>query len=541
MDLEQGFQLGDLGGVLKRRGLRMAAIAAGTFLLFVFIAAVLPNRYESYATILVEPQTISKELVDSGIPSEDLFNRLHLIQMQIMSRARLSRIIDELHLYPEDAKRKTREEVIDEMRDDISVAPVLPELETEANAAAGVRASSVAINTFQLVFRYPNAEVAAQVANHLASDFIDQHIKERVEVSGDTSEFMDAQLSSLSKRIKDVEQKIAAVKGANAGRLPEDLDSNQHILQRLEEAYRDARKELAIAASDKAFYHQQLLSGTMSENYSYQNRMTPARRLEDLQAQLSQGLARGFTEKHPDIIRTRREIEDVKKEIDQGTEGGGVNIAQQNAQAEEQRAGLRVAAAKQEAERLKGQIEATEQQIAATPHVAEQLASLEIEHDHLFKSYQEYSAKNLEATVAASMERRQKGEQFRVLEAAYPAPEPTSPNRVLIMALGLILGIAFGGGAGLLEEATDSSFHTPKRLQEELRIPVLTSIPDVVLASDATLRRHRLVRATAIAAGATLFMLGISAVGYWWVNIRGENAASVSASQSVEVSGARAQ
>jgi hypothetical protein len=35
-----------------------------------------------------------------------------------------------------------------------------------------------------------------------------------------------------------------------------------------------------------------------------------------------------------------------------------------------------------------------------------------------------------EAQVQAQLERRQLGEQFRVLEAAFKAPEPSAPNRV---------------------------------------------------------------------------------------------------------------
>ena len=61
--------------------------------------------------------------------------------------------------------------------------------------------------------------------------------------------------------------------------------------------------------------------------------------------------------------------------------------------------------------------------------MAEQLEALEREYKHLFESYQEFSDKQLEAAVQANLERRQLGEQFRVLEAAFLAPAPTSPNR----------------------------------------------------------------------------------------------------------------
>ena len=91
----------------------------------------LPNEYESYATVLVEPQSISKKLVESGKRRADVINRLHLMTMQILSRARLSKVIDELKLYPKESEKKTREQVIDMMRNRIQVEPVLPDLDPE--------------------------------------------------------------------------------------------------------------------------------------------------------------------------------------------------------------------------------------------------------------------------------------------------------------------------------------------------------------------------------------------------------------------------
>ncbi len=139
--------------------------------------------------------------------------------MQILSRGRLSRIITELELYPEESKEMTREEVISLMRSDIRIEPVLPELEVTDRR----RQRDFEINTFRLYFRSESATTAAAVANRLANDFIDEHLKERVQVSGDTSEFIEAELDRLSTRIAEVEARIAEVKDANPGRLPEDL------------------------------------------------------------------------------------------------------------------------------------------------------------------------------------------------------------------------------------------------------------------------------------------------------------------------------
>ncbi len=519
MDFEQGFQVGDLNGILRRRGAVMAALLGAALLGAVLIAAWIPNEFEAATTLLIEPQTISERLVEPGVPETEINNRLHLMQMQILSRSRLSQVIDQFNVYPDLSNRMTREEVIEYMREKIYLVPVLPQLATDARAQVGVRSGDVVINTFLLQFRHRSAKTSADVANRLANSFIDEHLRDRTQVSGDTAEFIQEELRRLSTEIVRVEGRIADIKTDNAGTLPEDFDTNQRLHERLVDNLRDVQRELSIASSDEAFYHQQTLQGGGDDGYG--SFITPRRRLDMLEVQLNEYRSRGFTDKHPDIIATLGEIEQIKKELAAvSSDPNELSLAQQNARAEMQRASLRVQAAKQEAERLQKQLQAIEERMAKTPKVAEQLSGLEREHEHLFDSYQEYSKKRLEAGVAADMESGQKGEKFRVLEDAIPPPEPTSPNRPLILALGVLLGLAVAGAYGLGAEALDASFHEPRRLQERLGLPVLASIPPVVLAADRAAQRARRLRSALLAGAVTAVVLVASGAGYWWQNSR---------------------
>jgi polysaccharide chain length determinant protein (PEP-CTERM system associated) len=516
MDLDQGFQLDDLRGLVRRRGVGMAALFGATVLLFVLIAGWLPNSYRAETVLLVDPQTISKKLVESGVPETELNDRLHLLQMQILSRGRLSKVIDDLNVYPELEDEMTRAEVIEHMREQISLVPLLSELATEARAQTGIRPGDVSINTFQLRFEHRSATVAAEVANRLANSFIEEHLRERTQVSGDTAEFIQEELRRLTAEIARVEKEISDVKTANAGTLPEDFAANQRTHERLVDNLREVQRELTTAQSDEAFYHQQTLQGGGDEYYGG-GFITPRRRLDMLEVQLAEHRARGFTDKHPDIVATLAEMERIKADLKSGAEDpNDLSMAQQNARAEMQRASLRVQSARQEGERLRAQLLQAEERLAKTPRVAEQLGSLEREHEHLFDAYQEYSKKRLEAGVAADMESRQKGEKFRVLEAAVPPPDPAAPNRPLLLALGALLGLALAGAYGLASEALDSSFHVPRRLQERFGIPVLAAIPEVVLPADLAARRARLVRSAALASAATIAVIAISAAGYLW-------------------------
>jgi len=514
MDSEQGIQLDDLKHILERRSRLVLAVLAGALLLATFIAAILPNQYESRATLLIEPQTISEKLVEPNLAQTELNKRLHILSMEILSRGRLSKVIDEFDVYPELEDEMTREEIIEKMRSEITVAPVLSDLE----ARVGVRTADMEINTFQLTYRHRNRDIAAAVANRLANDFVEAHIKERAEMSGDTSEFIEAELQRLSARIAELETKISTVKSLNIGRLPEDLPSNQNQHERLVQNIRDTQRELAIAQSDEAFYRQQVLVGG-ADFLKWQNDDTPEKRLEQMRLALNEAQSRGLTDKHPDVIKFRTEIAQLEATIkDSRAEDKPLSMAQENAKAEMQRAGLRATSAKAELDRLQAQLSDLESRLAETPKVAEQLSAYEREYQHLFDSYQQYSSKRLEAGVAADMERRQKGEKFRVLEAAIPTPEPASPNRPVILVIGGVLGLLAGAGLGLLAEITDLSFHDARSLQSRLGIPVLAAVPPVVLESDRLLARTRHMRQAVGALVVTSVVLFASLAGNWIVN-----------------------
>jgi polysaccharide chain length determinant protein (PEP-CTERM system associated) len=519
---EQSFSLGVVAGILRRRMRLMIAVAGSIILLSIFVAAILRSEYTVYTTILVEPQSISKKLVETGEEKANVMNRLHLMTMQILSRARLSKVIDDLKLYQKESESKTREEVIDLMRSRINVEPVLPEI----NDPDLKRRMDIDVNTFRLYFRHDNAGIAAAVANRLSNDFIDEHIKERVQSSGDTADFVDSELQRLSTRLRDLEGQIAQVKGQNAGSLPDDVFTNQ---RQIEDAFQQlslASQRLAEAQSDEAFYKQQATVARESGiNNGPQNTavISPNQRLQQLENEISEMRGRGLTDRHPDMIATLAEIEQVRSRIknsdaDDPEKAAPQSVAEQQARAEAQRAALRVESAEKEVARLQGEMTKGQERLANTPRVAEQLDALQREYGQLGDSFKNMSDKRLDAAVAANMERRQKGEQFRVLEPAYAPPDPTSPNRPVIIALGFMLGIGAAAGLALLLDASDSSYHDSRQLQSTLRIPVLTAIPSILLDPDRMRIRRRNIRDAFAAMVVSGAVLASSAAGYVFVN-----------------------
>lgn len=512
MNLEPGVSI-DLMGALKRRGMLVAAIAGAGFLLAYWVAMGLPNEYVSFATLLVEPQAVSDQLVQGGVQEGDVNKTLHLMQAEILSRPRLSRIIDELGLYSQESKHMLRSEVIDLMRSKVALIPILPP------AQEGVkRTQEVEISTFQIWFRSHSPRTAARVAQILADDFIEEHIAFRVDTTQKSLDFIEGELARLAQSIAAVESRIAEIKGNNPGSLPDDMIANQRSSGGITQELHNQRRQLDQARSDQAFWRNQALSAR--ETSFSRDDASPTRRLQLLDLSLAEYRARGFTDKHPDVIKAKQEIVEVAASMKASAEDsdGPKSFAQLNTEAEQQRATMRVQTSEQEISRLVQELELVQLRIEDTPRVAEQLESLNRQYEQLSRSVANFADLRLRATVQANLERRQLGEQFRILEAAFPDPEPSSPNRVLIVAIGLMLAIGIGGAAGIVAEATDSSLHRARDLQLAVNVPVLASIPNILFDSDRALILRKRIRQSVAVAGVVIFCLVGGAATYVFVN-----------------------
>jgi polysaccharide chain length determinant protein (PEP-CTERM system associated) len=520
MNVEAGLQVADIWGIVHRRGKVIAMTSLVLMLSAYWIAMALPNEYSSYATVLVEPQTVDPDLVSSAVAASDLNTRLALMSARILSRSRLSGIIDKLDLYPEESTYMQRQEIIDLMRGMVNVAPVASAL------AQGTQSKTPeTINQFKISFSDRDPRVAMQVTRTLSNDFIEQHIEDRISISQKSLEFIEEELSRLAKRIRDVEARVAEVKADNTGRLPEDMVASQHRLERLTTDLAFVQRTHAESTSDEAFFRSQVNN---AEAVSRHEEVSPARRLTGLDVVLTDYKARGYTDKHPDVVKAQQEVLEIRAFMarqqaasEDDSEAGSeptLSFSQQSAEAERRRAELRRQAAEEEIGRVQAAMDDVQLMLAETPAVAELLSGLEREYKHLFGSYQDFSNRQLEATVQAQLERRQLGEHFRVLEAAFIAPNPSSPDRLMIIALGVVFAVAVGAGLGILLESVDGSFHSARQLQSAIGIPVLAAIPRISLEADlAALRRSR-IRSAIGATVITAFALTGGFINYMWVN-----------------------
>ena len=438
-----------------------------------------PNIYRASTLILVEPQKVPSSYVKATV-TEDIESQLRTITEQIMSRSYLEKIINEFDLYPEMRKKLPLQSVIERMRKCIDVR---------------VRKGRV----FTVSFEDQNPVIAMKVTNRLASLFIEGNLKVREERAEGTLVFLEKELERVRKLLKQQEKKVSEFRAEHLGVLPEQLEANLRTLDRLQLQLQSNGEALKAAEETRRMLQQQLSQMqtmpmiTVDEPTSGEEVVSESSSLSELKAKLKK-LRLRYTEKHPEVVRLKRliaQMENEEKSNEANEEGSNNEEGSKETSANEEplwasqieaqlaQLDAELSQLKNERKRLKSEIKEYERRVEITPKVEQQLKELSRGYEVTQKEYQSLLDKKLQAELAANMERKQKGERFKVLDQAKIPERPFKPNRQKIILFGVFLGMAIGGGLVGLVEYLDHSFYKIEDLEQFTSISVIACIPKI--------------------------------------------------------------
>ena len=504
---------------------------AGPLAAGVSLTVFLPNIYRSTATIIVDNQQVPEAFVRSTVTSA-IEVRLHTISQEVLSRARLEELIERFGLYADLRRRASLEDVIGSMRGDIR-------LELKSAQLKGLREATVA---FTISYQGSDPETASLVTNTLASFYADENSRVRERQATGTSEFLKVQLDETKKRLDQHEQKVSAFKRRYAGELPQQMDANQGTLDRLHAQLRQNADSETRVAERKASLSSQLAEAeSFVTPWTYSAGVvlppgaplaaTPELREATRLAQKKEDLAKlrtQFSDRYPDVVQLAAEIATLERELAAAKARAPKSEASPTTTAAPTPPPppspvvtpyvLRIKEALSEAQtelkilkteegRLRTEIAAYQTRVENIPRREQEFRELSRDYDSTRELYGSLLKRHEEAQLAESMEQRQKGEQFRILDPAVPNPQPAAPNRfrLLVMTLAASLGLAVA--AVLVAEQIDTSFHEVDELRAFSNVPVLVSIPRIVTRTDVHRKRWRM----RLAASAALVSLVVIA------------------------------
>lgn len=462
----------------------------------------LPAVYRSETLILVEQQKVPEQYVISNVAA-DLQQRLQNMTQQILSRTRILRIMDQFNLYSKEQKRLTSDELVERMRKDIST-----ELVQDPNRRGDVTA-------FKVSFLSHDPHMAQQVTNQLSSLFIEENLKVRQQQSENTTEFLNIQLREARDNLAKQEAKVKDFKSRYLGELPGQVQSNVQILSGMQSRLEQEMEALGHA-KQQSVYLESLLGQwkslqtnlQMGKGTSIQPPPVIEQELNRLRGQLAD-LSAHYTDRHPDVRKLKDQItktEKMKKQLEANLQAAKINpVAQDDSHssgyAEPQAFSpmmdvesqlkanrLEVENRQQSIEALEKQIDSYQGRLNTTPLREQQLADLTRDYDQSRKSYEQLLAKRDQSEMATDLEKRQQGEQFRVLDPANLPQKPYSPNRLKLNLVGLVAGLVFGISALAVAEVKDDRIYSKEDFKNILTAPVLAEIQSLPTPEE---KRHQ--------------------------------------------------
>ncbi len=476
------------------------------FLTIGFLYTITADKvYQAATTVLIQPQKVPEGIVQS-IVSTDHQRRIATISKLILSRTNLEKIIKEFNLYQEEEEKEMYlEDKITDLRGRILV-------EQNSRDRSGTEA-------FSISFYYRNSpELVMKVVNKLATIFMDENLKVRESQAIGTSEFLESELKKIKEKLEAREKELADYRTAYMGGLPDELETNLRTLDRLQLQYSDALNTLrenqnAIAILNGQISRLRELSqnsnvtiqpdgsivGTPDESSDQHQYDLWKKQLDDLLLK--------YTEKHPEVIKTRKKITSLKEKLEKaktekekvGSEGENSNSASPEneilfqhefnlKQLEKETQNI-----KTNLSQIEKKMEIHQQRVEDTPQREQELQSIRRDYNNIRESYNSLLARRLEAELAVNMEKKQKGEQFRIVDYAKSPEKPISPDVKKNFMLSLILGLGLGGGIIFLLELLNPAIRTEEQIKEGVGLPILASIPPLEKPWDRTKKRIELV------------------------------------------------
>lgn len=443
-----------------------------------FLALTLPKVYRAQARLLVESPQIPDDLAASTVRA-GASELLQIIQQRLLARANLLDIARRFDIH-EDLSKMSADDIVDDMR--LRIRFDIP------NDRSGTGLVFIS-------FEASSATVSAEVTNELLTQVLQQNVELRTEVTGQTLEFFEQEVSRLDAELGQQGARILEFKLANKDTLPESLEYRRTRVMTLQERILQINREFA-SLTDRRARLQELFEQTGRIDLS-ESGMSPAQRqLRELQNELASARVI-YSPENPRIKSLQTRVAALEKTVKSQIGGGGgelltafdLQISDIDAQ---------IAFLADQKALIETEMDALIASIEATPENAITLGTLERDYENLRTQFNLATEGLSEARTGDRIEALSKGQRIVVIEQASVPETPSAPNRKLIAAGAVGGGIAAGLGLIFLLELLNQSIRRPVELTNALGIQPFATLPYTTTAGQV-LRRRLIIAAILLA------------------------------------------
>ena len=479
-------------GMWKHRwlGLLVAWVVTGVG---TFVVLSVPDKYEATARIYVDTQSILKPLMSGLAVQPNVDQQVVMLSRTLISRPNVERLIRMADLDLKVQTTEAREALIDTLMKQLEIRNVGRD------------------NLYVLSYRDTSPDMAKKVIQSLVSIFVESSLGDARKDSSTARKFIDEQIKVYVAKLEEAEARLKEFKLRNLDVQNADGMDMAGQLGALSNQLNQARLELREAVNARDSARQQLeaeknqSTDTTSRSLLHESALaisTPEidARIE-IQRRTLDGLLQRFTEQHPDVVSTKRlinELDELRQKQIQAmrktamttpamTSAGGLvfqELGRLLASSEVQVASL--SARVQEYER---RFNRARESMKRAPQIEAEFAQLNRDYDINRKNYDDLVTRREKAALSGDLEVAAGVADFRLIDPPRASPKPVAPNRLLLMPLALLAALAAGLFTAFAASQLRAVFYDGRSLREAVGLPLLGVVAMVL--DESQLRRER--------------------------------------------------
>ena len=484
-----------------------------------------PKIYQSVSLIKYQRQQINP----TRMSPDDLRTRtreaVDTIAQQVTSRSNLEDMIKQFDMYTTARSNLPMEDVVNMMRRNINISPD--------------RSGDI----FQVIFEGSIPRKVMLVTNAIAAKIIEENLRVRQERASETSAYVSDELAMAKDALDKKETVMRDYKLKYYNEMPDQRENNMNRLNALQEQSQNSQSSIHDMERTKVMvqeqislreelYNQQVAAASSQGIFvqtlpGTQQLGGVAAEINRIRMELSSLQAR-YTEKHPEVKRLKKILADLEAQqeiVFSGEEGaeesGQIATSQRfyDPQIDALKRQLKdmqynISYLKKERKETRMQIEQYQKWVEAAPVREAEWVALTRDYEQFQRHYQELVSRSLEAESAYTLERKQKGSQFKIIDPAHFPETPIRPSFKKIMFMAVGLGISLGCCIVFGLELLDTSFKSSDEIEDLLELPVICAIPQVMVQSEKVKSRMYTILWTFV------FIVSVCGVGailvYMW-------------------------
>jgi polysaccharide chain length determinant protein (PEP-CTERM system associated) len=456
------------------------------------VVLALPDTYSARARVYVDTRTRLSQVTQGIAVESNIASQAEEVRQALLGGPQLEKVARLAIPSFATATPEVQADTVMRLRDRLEVEAT-NDRESQKNQPADL---------YTITYMDRNQEIARRVVDQLLRLFLANALGGSQEGSEQAQQFLTQQIADYDKKLAAAEERLANFKREHAGLVPGStgVDYFARLHSETDELDKD-RLALTVAEQKRDELRRQLagelpVMGSTGSGSGRSGGVDTATAIRETQQRIEE-LQLRFTDKHPDVIAARRQLEELKarqkteleavRHGDQSaiaTTGLAANPVYQGMRLQLSQIDVEIAAARQQVADQEKKIAEQRKMINTAPQVEAEYERLNRDYSVTHTQYQALVDRLSRARLSDKADATGVV-RFEVVDPPMVDPEPVFPKRTKLIFQVLAAGLAAGLGLAYLLHQLRPVFTSARQLTEATQLPVLGSI------SMTWVERHR--------------------------------------------------